>query len=169
MSKKELIEKLKESRKELMEAVEGLTDADMDRKDILDWSLKEALTRILGWDFLTLEDVKGLTKGKAPKHLDEDLDHADEKFVEEHKDKTPSEILDAIEASTGNVIQFIESLPEEELNKERGFSWQGDNVTTAWLLDYSDHDRDIIKRIWEWRMKKSYDEGKEEKDYGRPH
>lgn len=168
MSKHELIDRLKKSRKELMESVDGLTDADMVMKDILDWTLKEALTRILGWDYLTLEDTKGLLDGKAPKHLDENLDHADEKFVEKHRDKTPSEILDAIELSTENVIKFIESISEEELNKDRGISWKGDNITVSWLLDYSDHDRDIIKEIWEWRMKKNYDDGKEERDYGKP-
>jgi hypothetical protein len=159
VNKKELIGKLKESRKELMEAVEGLTEADMERKDILDWTLKEVLIRILGWDHLTLQDAKGLLEGKAPKHLDENLDHDDEKFVAEHKNKTPSEILDAIEDSTEEVVKFIDSLSDEDLNKDRGISWEGDNITVSWLMDYSDHDRDIIKRIWEWRMKKKYDEG----------
>ncbi len=162
MNNKELIEKLKESRKELMEAVEGLTEADMERKDILDWTLKEALTRILGWDYLTLQDAKGLLEGKAPKHLDENLDHDVEKFVEEHKNKTPSEVLDVIENSTTEVTKFIDSLSDEDLNKDRGISWEGDDITVSWLMDYSDHDRDTIKLIWEWRMKKKIDEGEKE-------
>ncbi len=58
------------------------------------------------------------------------------------------------------MIQLIESIDATELNKDRGISWKGDNITLDWLLDYSDHDRDIIKEIWEWRMKKGYDEGK---------
>lgn len=160
MKKEELINKLKESRKELMEAVSELTDADMERKDILDWTLKEALTRILAWDHLTAEDVNTLLKNKQPKHLDQYKDHAEGNFVEKYKGKTPSEILDEIDKSTENVIQLIESIDESELNKDRGISWKGDNITLDWLLDYSDHDRDIIKEIWEWRMKKGYDEGK---------
>lgn len=160
MSKEELIKNLKESRKELMEAVSGLTEADMERKDILDWTLKEALTRLLAWDYLTLEDVNALQKGKNPKHLDEISNHGEEKFVSDRKDKTPSQILDEINKSTESVIRLIESIDDLELNKDRGVSWKGDNITLDWLLDYSDHDRDIIKEIWEWRMKKGFDEGK---------
>lgn len=168
MSKEELIKNLKESRKELMEAISGLTEADMERKDILDWTIKEALTRILAWDYLTTEDVQNLLKNKQPRHLDQYKDHAEEKFVSDRKGKTPSEILDEINKSTESVIQLIESIDELELNKDRGVSWKGDNITLDWLLDYSDHDRDIIKEIWEWRMKKGFDEGKEETDYGKP-
>lgn len=155
-----MIKNLKESRKELMEAVSGLTEADMERKNILDWTLKEVPTRLLAWDYFTLEDVNALQKGKNPKHLDEVANHTEEKFVSNRKVKTPSQILDEIDKSTENVIQFIESIDEAGLNIDREISLKGDNITIAWLLDYSDHDRDIIKEIWKWRMKKGYDEGK---------
>lgn len=168
MLKYELIDKLNKSRKELMASLDGLTDADMERKDTLDWTVKDLLSRIVGWDEISIADAKSLLKGQPPKHLDEVEDKYNKKFADKRKDSSPSEILDEIKKSTDYVIAFMESLADEELNKDRNVSWKGENVTIAWLLDNSDHDRDLVKRIWEWRMKKSYDEGKEEKDYGKP-
>jgi hypothetical protein len=76
--REDLLGRAEEARKELLGAIEGLTDEQMTKRVVGDWSVKDLLAHVASWDEVGLIDMQRLARGDAPALAAFDIQRVDE-------------------------------------------------------------------------------------------
>jgi len=76
--REELLSRAEETRRNLLASVEGLTDEQMTKPAVGDWSIKDLLAHVASWDEMALPDIQRIARGDAPALATFDLKRVDE-------------------------------------------------------------------------------------------
>jgi len=106
--KDKIISGLVETRGKILDAASSLSAAEQDEVFLGVWSVKDLLAHLVGWDFTSLEAAKAILAGKIPS------------FYSYH--------------DRDWLVDFLEAIPAEEFDKDRGVRFKGYKVTIARLL-----------------------------------
>jgi hypothetical protein len=135
--KDQVISELMEARRRILEAASSLSPAQQDEVFLGVWSVKDLLAHLVGWDFANLEAAQAILAGKVPAfyaHHDNDWKTVNARLVTEHKQDDFADLLASVEDSHQRLIDFLETIPPEEFDRDRGLRFKGYKITIARLL-----------------------------------
>jgi hypothetical protein len=99
--------------------------------------VKDLLAHLVGWDFANLEAGQAILAGKMPafySHHDQDWQTFNARLVAEHKEDDFEPLLASLEESHQELVDFLETVPAEEFDRDRGLRFKRYKVTIARLL-----------------------------------
>lgn len=144
-STERLISLLGQARLELLRAAEHLTDAQLERRDIDTWSVKDILAHVAMWDELELLEMRRSVRGGVSifeHRFDRSLiDRWNEIQLSLRKDIPLVQVREDLELAREEIIKFLGSLRASSLTPF---------ISTACAVQ-AQHDRDHAAQVREWR------------------
>jgi len=138
--KEELIAGLIEARRQILDAVTVLPPEKQDEVFLGTWSIKDLLAHLVGWDFANMEAVKDIREGQPPhvfQHWNPNWVKYNAELVRRYKHDDFVALLDSIQQSHNALIEFVRTIPAEDIEKDFGIrSSDGTNITVEWFLQF---------------------------------
>jgi len=135
--KEQIIAELIEARREILDAAARLPAEQQDRPFLGTWSVRDLLAHLVGWDLTNLAAAREVLAGQLPAfyaHHDRDWRTYNALLVAEHKQAGWAEMVASVEGSQRKLIEYLQTIPPEELDRDRGVRFRGYKVTIARLL-----------------------------------
>jgi len=107
------------------------------------WKLKELLAHLAGWDFANLEAAQAVLRGELPAfyaYHGRDWQTYNAQLVAQYRRDDFVELLSSVRDSHHNLIDFLQTIPAAEFDKDRGVRFRGYKVTIARLLQAETED-----------------------------
>ena len=147
-----------ESYRNLQHEVAGLTDEQLREPGVIDdWSVKDILAHISGWERMFTGWMDALLRGEQPDRpdaIDEAwLDATNARLYEESRRRSLEEVR--IEAAEWHaaIIALIERMPEEDLFDPHRFPFTGGGPVAPWVRGNADEHYDEHRaQIAAWKI-----------------
>jgi hypothetical protein len=157
--KNKILSDLLETRQKILAAASGLSEARRDQVFLGIWSVKDLLAHLAGWDHTNLDAAKSVLGGELPsfyQYRDRDWQTYNAMLVKEHKKDSFKELLAEVTAAHEQLVEFLQTIPPEQVNKDFGVRFRGYKVTIQRLLeaeleDERTHLQQIVDFLWESR------------------
>jgi hypothetical protein len=117
-----LIGGLRAARKKILDAVRSLSPAQQDEVFLGEWSVKDLLAHLVGWDYTNQEAVGEILAGQKPSfwaHYDRDWRSYNAQLVAEYRRESFAEMVAAVERSHRALIEYLEKIPADEYLKRK--------------------------------------------------
>ena len=144
-TKDEAISQLVEARRKILLAASALPPEKQDAVFLGEWSAKDLLAHLIGWDFANREAAEAILAGRLPgfyAHHDRDWRTYNARLVAAHKREDLAELLDAVRDSHRHLVAYLQVIPSEEFIKDRGLRFKGWRVTVASILHAESRDEE---------------------------
>jgi hypothetical protein len=138
LRKDQILSALMETRQNLLTEVSRLSAAEQDQVFLGIWSVKDMLAHFIGWDKTNIQAVKSVMEGQLPtfyEHRDRDWQSYNATLVQNHKKDSFQELLAAVKNSQKKLIEFLQTIPSQDFNKDFGVRFRGYKVTVQRLLE----------------------------------
>lgn len=135
--KRFLIDHLRLARKRLLGAVQQIPPEYRDRAFIGDWSVKELVAHLTGWDYTNLQAAQEIMAGQRPqffKEYDADWRSYNAWLVETYRVEPFEELMAAVAASHEKFTAYLRSLSADDILRRASPKAQGRSVTIRSLL-----------------------------------
>ena len=122
-TRQELLSAVIETRTAVLQAASGLSPAAQDTVFLGVWSVKDLIAHLIGWDFANLAAAKDIQAGKLPEfyaHQDKNWKTFNAESVAKYKRDDFEELSALSRDSQGQLIAYLESIPEEAFEKDFG-------------------------------------------------
>lgn len=156
MEKAEFLNGLQEEYQKWTELLDQIGTARMDQQGVAaDWSIKDIVAHLTGWRRRTVARLQAAGRGEPtppppwPAHLQTD-DEINAWIYESNRERSTREILADSDQVFQQLIDAIESLPEEALqNPSSHFPWlEGSPFTPATLFGHFHEEHEPDMRAW---------------------
>ena len=140
--KHRIISGLVAARSRILDAVNSLSPAMQDQVFLGEWSVKDLLAHLVGWDYTNLTAVQEILAGRKPRfwqHHDRDWKSYNAQLVAEHKREDFSELVAAVEQSHRKLIDCLQTVPADEYVKRKQIA----SLLRAETKDEEEHHRQI--------------------------
>jgi uncharacterized damage-inducible protein DinB len=146
--REELLRYYRDSRKNLLAAIDGLSDEQMSDPSLDGWSVKDYLAHIALWDDIRAAEVERMSAGfdSAWKMTEQQDDDHNATGHELRRSMSPAQARWELETSRGKLLNAIASAPPEALDTSR--------YGAAGLR--SDHEEQHIEWLRRWRTEKGF-------------
>ena len=146
--REELLRYYRDSRKNLLAAIDGLSDEQMSDPSLDGWSVKDYLAHIALWDDIRAAEVERMSAGfdSAWKMTEQQDDDHNATGHELRRSMSPAQARWELETSRGKLLNAIASAPPEALDTSR--------YGAAGLR--SDHEEQHIEWLQRWRTEKGF-------------
>jgi len=137
-TKQELNESIELEREKLNQALEKLTDAQIELPGACEkWAVKDILSHLVDWEQRGLRWYQAGLKGEVPKTPDDnfnwrELPALNHEIYLQHKDLSLAEVRQNYQESFDEMMTVIDSMTEEELFTPQFYEWTGNGL----LRDY---------------------------------
>lgn len=153
--KLKLIEDLLSARGELLDTIQVLTPEQRDQPLIGEWSVKDLIAHLVGWDITNLKAVQEILAGRRPtffQYYDKDWRSYNAQLVSRYKVEPFADLVSAVEASHQEFIAFLEACSAEEIAQGKARTSSGRTITIRNLLraeadDERQHALQVRKQI----------------------
>ena len=135
--KLKLIEDLLSARRDVRETIHSLPPEQRDQPLIGEWSVKDLIAHLIGWDYTNLEAVQEILAGRRPtffQYYDKDWRSYNAQLVSRYKREPFSDLILAVEASHQELIAFLEACSAEEITQGNARTSSGRTITIRNLL-----------------------------------
>jgi hypothetical protein len=147
--KQSVLEKIESAYNDFQEAVKGL---DRDKLEVVfydQWSVKDIVAHILGWEREMTEALHRIARGERP--TPEGVDYSDSdawnaKFAERFRGQLPSAALEEWDRVHGGFINAMSSVPDDRFG-------EGKSVNRIAEATGYGHYKEHTPPINEWRAK----------------
>ena len=120
-------------------------------KKIDDWSPRDILAHLIGWNRYTIEGGQQIARGETPTYFvdpGDDFCKVNAVLVREYHSTNKQELLRQLELSARELKEFLLSLDPAEWESDHGVSYEGGHVTikntvAALIGDYVQHKEQI--------------------------
>ena len=145
-----------ETRTAVLQAASRLSPTAQDTVFLGVWSVKDLIAHLIGWDYANLAAATDIQAGKLPEfyaHYDEDWETFNAESVAKYKRDDFDEMSALARDSLGQFIEYLESIPPENFEKDFGVrSGTNDKITILYLLQAELKDgQEHLKQIQEFR------------------
>ena len=148
MNRQQLLQKLDEAWTEFKESFAGLSDAQLTEPGVMgDWSVKDILAHVTWWEEEALKYLPLIIKeGRPPRYSTHygGIDAFNALMTERKRDLSFADVLQQQEAIHRQLINYLQSVPEEHFAQETRFRHR-------LRLDTYSHYPKHAKTIREWR------------------
>lgn len=138
LRKDQILSNLFETRQSILTEASELSETEQDQVFLGIWSVKDLLAHLIGWDETNLLATKSILEGQLPsfyEHRDRDWQTYNAILVKKHKKDSFQELLTAVKDSQEKLIEFLQTIPAENFNKDFGVRFRGYKVTMQRLLE----------------------------------
>jgi hypothetical protein len=120
-------------------------------KKMGDWSPRDVLAHLIGWNRYTIEGCQQVRRGELPFYLidpGDDFSKVNAVSVRKYHSRSRRKLVSELEASAQELRQFLLSVDAREWEADYGVRYKGEPVTIqntfdALVLDYVLHRRQI--------------------------
>jgi hypothetical protein len=140
--KDRIIRGLQVPRKKILDAARSLTLAQQDEVFLGEWSVKDLLAHLVGWDHTNREAVGEILAGQKPGfwvHYDRDWKSYNARLVVEYRREDFAEMVAAVEQSHRALVDYLETIPADEYLKRKPIG----TLLRAEASDEEEHYRQI--------------------------
>ena len=133
----ELLARLARVREAILGVCEALPAARRDERFLGEWSARDLLAHLIGWDRVDIEAIDDLVAGRLPAfYAEHDADWAtiNARLVRRYRMDDWTALLTAARASQQALSARLRELPEADFGRDHGVRWQGRRVTLRGLL-----------------------------------
>jgi len=137
-----IISGLVEARRKILDATNSLPPAAQDEVFLGEWSVKDLLAHLVGWDYTNLTAVQEILAGQKPgfwEHHDRDWKSYNAQLVAEHRRDDLAELVAAVEQSHRKLIGFLQTVPADEYAKRKTIA----TLLRAETKDEEEHHRQV--------------------------
>ena len=156
MTKKDMLTKLAESRRDLHQAIQDLSEDEMTQVQVEGvWTIKDVLGHIASWEEICLEPLRPYADGKPFQVADvKDYLLSNKGLVAGKRDTPLDAIVDELDAIRQELAAVVAKLSVEQWERAVIFPW-GDEGPVAELLDeLLQHELEHVHAIQQWREDK---------------
>ena len=143
----ELLSLLRESRKELASAIQGLPEDRMTVPLAGDWSVKDFMGHIASWDEFTVSDLRRISRGRLPclaAFREAEVDSWNAFLIRPRKLFPLPQIRAEFEEARAEMVAALNELPA-------GLLAQGQMVRNIFAI-MTNHEKDHARQVREWRQ-----------------
>lgn len=117
------------------------------------WSPRDIVAHLIGWNRYIIEGIKQIKKGELPFYdinPGENYSNVNAVLVREYASRDRQDLLDELEASARDLMQFLQSLDPDEWDRDYGVRHRGSNITIQntveeFIADYVHHKKQIVE------------------------
>jgi len=137
-----LIAGLVSARAKILDSISSLPAQARDEIFLGEWSVRELLAHLIGWDHTNRTAVKEILAGQKPSfwaHYDRDWRSYNAQLVAEYKREDFSELVTAVQQSHRELIDYLQTVPADEYLKKKPIG----SLLRAEASDEEEHHRQI--------------------------
>ncbi|RPI77858.1 MAG: ClbS/DfsB family four-helix bundle protein [Chloroflexi bacterium] len=157
MDRQNLLKQLDKAWVVLQESYAGLTDLQFKEPGVTgDWSVKDILAHVTTWEEEALKYLPLILQGGRPPRYSimyGGIDAFNAQSIEQKRVLSLSEVLKQLDATHRRLIDYVQSVPEEQFIQETRFQ-------RRLRLDTYSHYREHARMIREWRERSAADSTK---------
>ncbi len=160
MKRDEAIARLRSARKELLGALAGVTDEEMQRPNaVAKWSIQDLLGHIAAWDEEALRVLQAFVMQQNPQYSYSISDRNDfaawnAEQIELRRGRTLPEVRAEFENARRDLIQVVEGTTDQVLLRAKPTPWNKVRTGLELLQDAAEHDLEHSQDIKSWRKKR---------------
>ena len=150
MKKSELQERVRDSHRGLVAALEGLSEEEATRPGLNEnWSVRDALSHIAAWEVEAARIIKEIQDGTwRPQRMSkETIDEFNRQAVEDRRERSMPQVREEFDTAHGEMECLIESFPDEVDESTPAYKYV-ENVT---FKHFASHGAQIEE--WKKRMR----------------
>lgn len=142
-----LIQRLDGSRNTMSRA---LTFIDRELEIYPDWTIREILIHIAGWDEVGTSTLRAHITGDPPAPIEiQDIDTYNNYLVTSHEALTFEEVLRYWRRARREMVDALEQMPPEKLQERAEFPWGETGSITRLVSILDEHEREHAAEILE--------------------
>ena len=153
MTKKDMLAKLAESRRDLHRATQGLSEEEMTQVQVEGvWTIKDVLGHIASWEEICLEPLRRYADG-APFKVEAIKDYlsVNEGLAARKQDTPLDAILDELDAIRQELVATASKLSAEQWEQRVLFPWGDEGAVAEMLDELYQHELEHVHAIQQWR------------------
>jgi hypothetical protein len=135
--KSALLAEMKAVRAQILAAAAALPAEKQAAVFLGEWTVKDLLAHLAGWDDANMEAAQALLQGRLPAFyasIDKDWKTFNALLVARLKEHGYAQTIACAEHSHRRLLAFLEEVPPPEFPKDRGVRYRGYRVTIARIL-----------------------------------
>lgn len=156
MKKSEISAALEESREAFLDAIEGLSEEDMQKPGVIPgWSVKDILVHLTRWEAELVKLLWQAGKGQEPTtiHFTEaDVDETNARWFQESKNRPLERVLEDFHGVRNQTLRRVGELPGKAFEDPDFYPWLGGEPLWKWIAcDSFEHEGEHAAQIRAWR------------------
>lgn len=160
MKREEAVVKLRASRRQLYEALAGMSDEDLVRPNAVEkWTVKDLLGHLAAWDEETLRVIQAFIMQAEPQYSYAISDRSDfavwnAEQIAIRREHSLEAIRSELENARRDLIQVIQGVSDQVLMRAKTTPWGKPRTSLELLDELVAHDQEHAKDIDSWRKKR---------------
>jgi hypothetical protein len=128
-----------------------LPQIDPQKEIYPDWTIKDMLAHITGWDDATIDSLRAHVAGRIPSTpADRGIDEYNIRTVTSRKDLDLSHVLNEFRLTRQVMRTIVDQMPDEKFFEPLVVPW-GEKGTVTYLVEtFRDHEEEHLQDIQEW-------------------
>lgn len=157
MKKEELLEALENERENFLDAIDGLSDEDLEEPGVMeDWSIKDLLAHLTLWEAELIKLLWQAKQGQKPNsaHFNNmDIDELNARWKKEMQDRTLERVMADFHSIRNQTIRRVEAFSDKDLNDANRYPWLKNRPLWEWIAgDSFEHEAEHRQQILAWRQ-----------------
>jgi len=149
-----LIAQLVAARKLIVETASRISPELEDEIFLGEWSARDLVAHLIGWDYTYIAAIEDLMGGQLPAFYalyDADWTSLNWQFVRQYGKGSLAELLAAARQSHRQLLDFLQTIPTSDFDKDQGVRHNGAPVTIVGLLQAEVKDEKVhYQQLQEW-------------------
>lgn len=144
--KRALIEGLRAARQAVHDALIAVPPEHFDDQALDDWSIRDVLAHLSGWDFTLVKAAREIQAGDLPafyQYWDKDWRSYNALLVSLYKRADAAQQVAALEDSHARLVDYLETVPADAIPADHGARFKDEPVTIQGLIDKETRDEHI--------------------------
>lgn len=157
MDKPQILEQLHRARAHLLDAIDGLTPAQMTAPGAVgEWSVRDVVQHLSLWEAELVRLLLHLDRGRKPVGgsfvPNPDFDAINARWHSETKDRPLDRVLEDLHAVRRQTVRWVTEMSPEDLTRKRPEAWLRGRPVWKWIAEYSfDHEKEHTEQIQVYR------------------
>jgi uncharacterized protein (TIGR03083 family) len=156
MNKPEILAALEESREAFLDAIEGLSEDDMQQSGVIpDWSVKDLLAHLTRWEAELVKLLWQAGRDQKPTSMhfaSTNVDETNARWFNEYKSRALERVLEDFHSVRNQTLRRVDDLPEKAFEDANFYTWLGGEPLWKWVAgDSFEHEAEHAGQIRAWR------------------
>ncbi|MFM8322860.1 MAG: DinB family protein [Chloroflexota bacterium] len=161
MNKDEILDALEDERERLLEAIDGLSDEQMQEPGVTgEWSIKDLLHHVSAWEAELVKLLWQAARGEKPDSRllnDDPVDDTNAQWQAIGRARPLDDVLDDLAAVRKQTIRRVDSLADADFEDPQRYAWLKGSPLWEWIRgDSFGHEAEHTAEIKAWRAAHGY-------------
>jgi len=161
MTKDEILDALEDEREKILDAIDGLNNAQMVEPGVAgEWSVKDILHHLSMWEAELVRLLWQAKQGDQPttaQFSQQPVDQTNAAWYAQGKDRPLDRVLDDFAAVRKQTIKRVDAIPDAIFDNPHPYPWIKEKPFWEWIADDSfGHEVEHTEQIKQWRAHAGY-------------